>query len=278
MDSLNSTDLFSLRGRTAVITGAAGMLGRRYSEAFARYGASVALVDIDGERARRCAATVGAQTGSRCIGIETDISSKSSVAGMVSDVIGEFGAIDILVNNAAIDPKFEAGTSCRDGPSFEDFPLELWQKTLDVNLTGTFLCCQAVGREMAARKSGSVINISSTYGLVAPDQRIYHKDDASTPAFCKPAAYTVTKAAVIQLTRYLATYWGDKGIRVNALVPGGVYNSHDEEFIRKYSERTPLGRMATKDEMTGALIFLASDASSYMTGACLVVDGGWTAW
>jgi 2-deoxy-D-gluconate 3-dehydrogenase len=160
--------------------------------------------------------------------------------------------------------------------TFEDFPLEDWNQALGVNLTGSFLACQAVAGPMRHQGSGSIVNICSTYGLVGPDQRIYQRA-GEAPRY-KPVYYSVTKAGILGLTRYLATYFAGTNIRVNALTPGGVYNDHDDEFVRNYSARTVLGRMARKDEMNGALLFLASDASSYMTGANLVVDGGWTAW
>ena len=160
--------------------------------------------------------------------------------------------------------------------AFEDFPLDAWKKALDVNLTGMFLCCQMAVIPMKVQGAGSIINICSTYGLVAPDQRIYQKDGQQR--MYKPAYYPVTKAGVLGLTRYLAAYYAGTRIRCNALTPGGVFNNHDETFLKAYSARTVLGRMAERDEMNGALLFLASDASSYMTGSNIVVDGGWTAW
>ena len=156
--------------------------------------------------------------------------------------------------------------------------MELWNESVAVDLTGMFLCSQAVARPMLEQKSGVIINICSTYGVVGPDQRLYERDDPTQQRTYKPITYSVTKSAVLGLTRYLATYWSGKNIRVNALTLGGVFNEHDEEFVRRYSYRTPLGRMAEKSEYCGALLFVASDAASYMTGANLVVDGGWTAW
>jgi NAD(P)-dependent dehydrogenase (short-subunit alcohol dehydrogenase family) len=194
-----------------------------------------------------------------------------------------FGRLDILVNSAALDPKFDPGAlaeMAKQGAvsgAFENYPLQSWKAALDVNLTGMFLCCQAAVIPMLAQgKKGSIINICSTYGLVAPDQRIYQRD--GKPTSYKPVYYSVTKAGVLGLTRYLSAYYAGTEIRVNALTPGGVFNNHDEVFLKAYTARTVMGRMANKDEMNGALLYLASDASSYMTGSNLVVDGGWTAW
>ena len=197
----------------------------------------------------------------------------------------EFGRLDILVNSAALDPKYDldALTANNEGAaflvnptSFEDYPLSAWQQALEVNLTGMFLCCQAAVKPMLTQGQGVIINLSSIYGLAAPDQRLYQRPDRVT--HYKPVYYSVTKAGVLGLTQYLAAYYAGKNIRVNALTPGGVYNDQDAAFVQAYSARAVLGRMAEKNEMNGALLFLASDASTYMTGANLVVDGGWTAW
>ena len=185
-------------------------------------------------------------------------------------------ALDVLVCSAALDPKFDSYASRAAWQQFEDYPLEMWKQALDVNLTGLFLCAQAAAQPMLEQGSGSMIFICSTYGLVGPDQRIYERP--GQPQQYKPVYYSVTKAGVLGLTRYLATYYAGKNIRANALTPGGVYNDHDDLFVKNYSARTVIGRMAHLDEMNGALLFLASEASSYMTGSNLVVDGGWTAW
>jgi 2-deoxy-D-gluconate 3-dehydrogenase len=195
---------------------------------------------------------------------------------MVEAALEAFGRLDILVNSAALDPKFDPSHHAQHTNTFEDYPLEMWEQALSVNLTGLFLCCQAAARPMLAQGNGTIINICSTYGLVGPDQRIYERP--GEPTRFKPAYYSVTKAGVLGLTHYLATYYAGKNIRANALTPGGVFNNHDETFLKAYSARTVLGRMAHRHEMNGALLFLASDASSYMTGSNLVVDGGWTAW
>ena len=202
---------------------------------------------------------------------------------MVQAALETFGRLDILVNSAALDPKFDpqhlpAALHGSGTGAFEDFPFEAWNQALAVNLTGAYLCCQAAVQPMLAQGSGVIINLSSIYGLVGPDQRLYQRGESDAPAQYKPVYYSVTKAGILGLTRYLATYYAGKNIRVNALTPGGVFNGHDESFVQAYSARAVLGRMAEKDEMNGALLFLASDASAYMTGANLVVDGGWTAW
>jgi 2-deoxy-D-gluconate 3-dehydrogenase len=197
---------------------------------------------------------------------------------MVAAASEKFGRLDILVNSAAIDPKFDPGHASVEGDSgaFEDFPIHTWNQALAVNLTGVFLCCQAAAQQMLQSGGGVIVNLSSIYGLVGHDQRMYQRDDE--PPQYKPVYYAVTKSGILGLTRYLATYFAGKNIRVNALSPGGVYNDHDESFVNAYSAKAAMGRMAAKDEMNGALLFLVSDASTYMTGANLVVDGGWTAW
>lgn len=266
---------FDLTGRTALVTGGAGLLGREFCRTLAEAGAAVAVVDLDRQSAARVAKERSA-AGQRALAVEVDVTRPASVKGAVEAVLQAYGAIDILVNSAALDPKFDAEHTSNGSNSFEDFPLEAWNQALAVNLTGMFLCSQAVAVPMLNRGRGVIINLCSTYGLVGPDQRIYQRP--GKPAQYKPVYYSVTKAGVLGLTRYLATYYAGRNIRVNSLTPGGVFNQNDDEFVRNYSARTVLGRMAKKDEMNGALLFLASDASSYMTGSNLIVDGGWTAW
>jgi len=265
---------FSLNGRTALVTGGAGLLGAEFCRTLAEAGASVGVADLAGDRAPAVAAGLKGLPGiARPVGL--DVTRPESVQSAVDDVVAAFGRLDILVNSAALDPKFDPSQVGRHTNAFEDYPLEAWNQALAVNLTGMFLCSQAAARQMLHQGGGVIINICSTYGLVGPDQRIYERP--GQPAQFKPVYYSVTKAGVLGMTRYLATYYAGKSIRVNALTPGGVYNEHDETFERNYSARTVLGRMARKEEMNGALLFLASEASSYMTGANLIVDGGWTA-
>ena len=264
-------DAFRLDGRTAIVTGGAGLLGREFVRTLAEAGAHVVAADLNEDGARDAA-----NVSSEVFPAQVDVTSPESVRALFDQTVARFQAVDILVNSAALDPKFDVGEAGRHTLTFEDFPLDVWNQALAVNLTGMFLCCQAAARVMQAEGRGSIINICSTYGLVGPDQRIYQRP-GETPRL-KPAYYSVSKAGVLGMTRYLATYFAGTNLRVNALTPGGVYHQQDEAFVRSYSSRTVLGRMARKDEMNGALLFLASDASSYMTGANLVVDGGWTAW
>jgi NAD(P)-dependent dehydrogenase (short-subunit alcohol dehydrogenase family) len=241
--------IFSLEGRVAVVTGALGLLGRHHCGALARAGATVVVTDLDPAGCMEMADRLAATHGFPAIGHGTDITAPASVHALCEAVLDRLGRVDVLVNNAALDEKVEdPGTGAP--LTFEAYPLEEWERSLRVNVTGTFLCCQAFGAEMARQGRG----------------------------FFKSAAYPTTKGAVLALTRYLAAYWGRSGVRVNALSPGGVENGQDPDFVTRYSERTPLGRMADPSDYEGAIVYLASDASAYVTGTNLVVDGGWTAW
>jgi len=282
MDPESIFQKFKLDDKVAVVTGGPGLLGKEFCRTLAEAGAFVVVADINAG-AVNALTTALIRSGYHAFGVATDVTQPESVQALVKETLATFGRLDILVNSAALDPKFDPHALAemdRLGAvsgAFEDYPLESWRAALDVNLTGMFLCCQAAVKPMLARgKKGSIINICSTYGLVAPDQRIYQRDGQQKSY--KPVYYSVTKAGVLGLTRYLATYYAGTAIRVNALTPGGIFNDHDEAFLKAYSSRTVMGRMAEKDEMNGALLFLASDASSYMTGSNLVVDGGWTAW
>jgi len=265
-------DMFSLQGKTAIVTGALGLIGKKHCEALALAGANVIVADLDGTQAEQFAEELG-QTH---LGISVDVTSKESLIKVLDVILSKYDTIDILVNNAAINDMFENPALAKDLSAFENYPLSAFQKSLDVNITGVFLCSQVFGSHMAETGGGSIINIASTYGMVGPDQTIY-RDECGEQNFYKSPAYPVTKGAVINFTRFLAAYWGDKGIRVNTLSPGGVENGQNEIFIQKYSTKTLLGRMARSSDYQGALVFLASEASAYMTGANLVVDGGWTA-
>jgi NAD(P)-dependent dehydrogenase (short-subunit alcohol dehydrogenase family) len=271
------TELFSLRDRVAVVTGALGLLGREHCRALADAGASVVAVDLDGDACRAFAAELPLGDAAEHAGVAANVADAASVGGLRDVVIGRYGHVDVLVNNAAINDMFENPQRAGAASMFEEYPVEMFRRALDVNVTGMFLCTQSLGAVMASAGRGSIINIASTYGIVAPDQSLYRRPDG-TQEFFKSAAYPVTKGAVISFTRFVAAYWGRAGVRANTLSPGGVENGQDEHFVEEYSRRTPLGRMAHATDYRGALVYLASDASEYMTGANLVVDGGWTAW
>jgi NAD(P)-dependent dehydrogenase (short-subunit alcohol dehydrogenase family) len=269
--------MHDLSDRTIIVTGGAGLLGREYGRALVEAGARVVLADIDRSRVEAAAADAAHVSG-EAMGVAVDVTDEASVAQMVRAALSAFGRIDGLVNNAAINPAFDRGRHDGLAATFEDYPLELWNRAMAVNLTGMFLCAREVAPTMLAQRRGVIVNISSTYGLVGPDQRLYQSDSPGAAREFKPVTYSVTKSGVLGFTRYLAAYWAGTGIRVNTLTPGGVLNDQPPDFVRRYAERTPLGRMAERDEYCGALVFLLSDASSYMTGSNLVVDGGWTAW
>lgn len=269
--------LFSLEGKVAIVTGALGLIGREHCRALAGAGANVIVLDLDDEDCGVFASELSDRSDANALGIGVNITNKHSLEEAKEYVIGEFGSIDVLVNNAAVNDKFEDPAMAAELSRFENYPLEAWERSLRVNVTGMFLASQVFGTEMAHQGKGSIVNVSSTYGIVGPDQSLYVRPDGSQPFF-KPPAYSTTKGAVIAFTRYLAAYWGRASVRVNTLSPGGVEAGQEEYFQQNYSRRTMLGRMAVASDYRGALVFLASDASSYMTGANLVVDGGWTAW
>lgn len=272
-------DAFTLDGRVAVITGGAGLLGVRHAETIAELGGIPWLVDIDAARAEAAAAGVSQAYGGEAVGVAADITSPEAVARLGEDIVARHGRVDILINNAANNPKVEAGTSSKHWSRFENFPLEVWDQDIAVGLTGSFLCSQVFGSRMAAAGGGVILNIASDLGLIAPDQRIYRNPGETVDTqSVKPVTYSVVKAGLIGLTRYLATYWPHAGVRANTLAPGGVFAGQGEDFVQRLTNLIPLGRMAHKDEYKAAVGFLVSDASSYMNGAILSMDGGRTVW
>ncbi len=282
MSSGSTADLFDLTGRRAIVTGGAGLLGRVFARALLDLGAEVHHLDRDEGRLEEVLAALPDDLRRRAVAVRCDLTDEDDVEATVA-ALARQGRIDILVNSAAIDPKFDGTAAGGAGPDAPDdghltrYPVDRWRQSLEVNLTGVFLITRSVCRVMQTqgeRGEGTVVNLCSTYGLVGPDQRIY--DGAPTPFF-KPVDYSVTKAGLLGFTRAVASLYRDSGIRVNALSPGGAFDDHDPAFVAAYSYRTITGRMADPDEYRGAIAFLCSDASSYMTGANLVVDGGWTA-
>ena len=257
--------LFDLEGRVAIVTGGSGQLGQVYSLGLAERGMRVASFDI--------------APGPELEGVhamEVDVTDRASLERAVASVEEAWGAPDVLVNNAGLDSPPDAPVE-EVGP-FEDYPESSFDDVMDVNVKGTLFCCQVVGGAMARAGRGSIVNVSSVYGLVSPVQDLYEFRRAHGETFFKPVAYSVSKSAILNLTRYLATYWAKSGVRVNTLTLSGVWNDQPQEFLDAYAERSPMGRMLYASEALGAVVFLASDASSYVTGSNVVVDGGWSAW
>lgn len=273
-----SRESFDMTGRVAVITGGAGMLGVKHAEALAEAGCIPVLLDLPHTAAETRAHELADAFGLPATALPADITRPDDISRAVDIVLERYGRVDVLINNAANDPKV--------GPSqgvqwsrLENYPLEQWDADLAVGLTGAFLCSRAFGSEMARRGRGVILNVASDLAVIAPDQRIYRKDglaDDEQPV--KPVTYSVVKTGLIGLTRYLATYWADAGVRANAISPGGIYVEQSDEFVQKLTRLIPAGRMARADEYKAAVLFLCSDASSYMTGQNLVIDGGRTCW
>ena len=274
VNTKKSGELFSLANKVVVVTGGAGLLGQVFCQALVDVGAHVAIVDLNLESAETVAKRINKSEAQKVVAVGSDITSPESVTQMVANVVKQLGRIDVLVNNAAskgssLDAFFE---------SFEDYSLKTWREVMSVNIDGLFLVAQAVGKQMKKQGGGSIIQTSSIYGVVAPDQRIYEGSEYNGRPINTPAVYSASKSAVNGLTNYLATYWASSKIRVNSLTPGGIASGQNSEFNKKYSNRVPLGRMGEATELVGALIYLASDASSYVTGQNLIVDGGLSSW
>jgi NAD(P)-dependent dehydrogenase (short-subunit alcohol dehydrogenase family) len=262
---------FDLSGETALVAGGAGILGSRFCDALARHGARVAVADLDAHRAGEVAELASTSHGVAAAGFAADLADPAAVAALRRQVEQALGPVSVLVNAVA------AKTAGFFEP-FETYALDDWEQVMRANVTGVMQSCREFGAGMAARGQGSIINILSIYGIVAPDPRIYEGSRYEGRAINTPAVYSTSKAALLGLTRHLATYWADRGVRVNAVTPGGVFSGQNDTFVQRYSARVPMGRMADKDEMSGAIVFLASSAASYVTGQNIVVDGGLTAW
>jgi NAD(P)-dependent dehydrogenase (short-subunit alcohol dehydrogenase family) len=270
-----NNNYYNLTGKTALITGAAGLLGVEHAAALAAIGARVVLTDINESLLDRALWRLQNEfDAEQFLAYNMDVTALTSITA-VKEQLGNNSGVDILINNAAIDPKVKQDSSLLETSRFEHFPLEQWNFQLNVGLTGAFLCSQVFGTAMAQRGTGVILNIASDLSVIAPDQRLYRREglpEEQQPV--KPVTYSVIKTALVGLTRYLATYWADQGVRVNALSPGGVYNQQGEEFVSRLTNLIPMGRMANRDEYRGVVQFLCSDASRYLTGQNIVVDGG----
>jgi len=271
-------EAFDLSGRVAIITGGAGLLGVKHGEAVAEMGGIPVLLDLNGDAASNRAAGLSETYGGPALGLGCDITSPEQLTEARDRIIENFGGIHILINNAANNPKME-NREDKNFSRLENFPLDIWNQDIAVGLSGAFLCAQVFGSHMAEAGQGAILNVASDLGLIAPDQRLYRQDgiaDDKQPV--KPVTYSVVKSGLIGLTRYLATYWADCGVRANAIAPGGVHTDQDDVFVQRLSNLIPMGRMADQDEYKAAVAFLVSDASSYMTGSVLAMDGGRTCW
>ncbi len=275
----NIDNLFSLSGKIVVITGAAGLLGEKHAEAVAAYGGTPVILDLSQTVVDVLAEKLNKQYKTNAIGFSIDITNESKVESVSNEVFKRFGKIDGLVNNAANNPKVEA-TSEKNFSRLENFPLNIWEQDIAVGLTGSYLCIKYFGFQISQNKDGgSIVNISSDLGVMAPDQRLYEEEGAAdSQQNVKPVTYSVVKSGMIGLTRYLATYWADKNVRCNAMCPGGVENGQPESFLNKVHSRIPMNRLAQPNEYQGTLLWMLSDASSYLNGAIISVDGGRTTW
>ena len=268
------TELFNMKNQTCVITGGAGLLGKKHAEVIKDLGGIPIILDINQDAIDNAIEELGGFAE----GYKVDITDSDQVNGILEDILSKHNKVDVLINNAASNPTMNMSSAeLTDKSRIENMPIEDWNKDLSVGLTGAFLCSRTFGHQMAIQKKGVILNIASDLALIGPDQRLYKKEglsDDNQPV--KPVTYSVVKSGLIGLTKYLATYWNDEGVRVNALVPGGVYDGQSEDFVEKISKLIPLGRMADVDEYKSSVAYLISDASSYMTGSEFVIDGGWT--
>ena len=273
MDNVNNSQkIFGIKGKTIVLTGSAGKVGSRFAHILSNAGANVILVDKDDIKNKKLELEIIKKYKTKATAQNIDINDTKQVKKLVEVILKKYKKIDVLINNAHIVPRNHPD---RDAP-FEKFPVELWDETISNNMRGIFLCSKEIGKSMIKRKKGIIINISSIYGITGPDQKIYGTSRLNSPAY-----YSATKGAMVNLTKYLASYWGSKNIRVNTLTLGGIFDKKlhsGKEFVKNYSNKTMLGRMSNEKDYDGAILFLTSDASSYMTGSNLIIDGGWTAW
>ena len=274
---LSLPDRFSLKGKSAIITGGAGLLGIEHARALLEIGAQVCIADVSKSNIEEALLTLG-KNQTRLHGVELDITSEDSITRVLNWADRQIGGVDILINNASLNPKVKS-TGLASSSRVEDFTVEQWNKEIEVGLTGAFLCSKHFGRMMAEKGGGVILNIASDLSIISPDQRIYREKDVPEDAQkVKPVTYSVIKTGLIGLTRYFSTYWVSKGVRVNALSPGGVFDDQEESFVKRLTSLIPAGRMANKAEYRGAIQFLCSDASAYMNGQNIIIDGGRTVW
>lgn len=273
-------DRFSIQGKVCIITGGAGLLGRQHAIAVIEGGGIAVLIDISEDALLNAKEYLNhLYPGVEIDTYKADITKEAELITVREEIIGERGHIDILINNAANNPKMEEASKNLGNIRFDNFPMSIWNEDIAVGLTGAFLCAKVFGKAMEDKEHGVILNISSDLGIIAPDQRIYRKEGvAEENQTIKPVTYSVIKHGLIGLTKYLATYWADKNIRVNAVCPAGVENGQGEEFIKKLTNLVPMGRMANVDEYQCTVLYMISDASSYMTGSTVIIDGGRTCW
>lgn len=276
--NLSNLNLFSLKDKVIIITGGAGLLGEIHSETVLEAGGVSILLDINKQKLSEIAKNQRSKFGDRVLELYCDITSKKSIRNCLEQILKVYGRIDGLINNAANDPKADSN-SINENTRFENISFERWEQDISVGLTGAFFCCQVFGEYMSKNNGGVIINIASDLSIISPDQRLYEKENIPSDLQpVKPITYSVVKSGILGLTKYLSTYWAKNKIRVNAISPGGVYNNQSEEFLSRISERIPLQRMASPREYKGSMLYLLTDASSYMTGSNLIVDGGRTVW